>query len=354
MKPIVFLLLATVLAFAEIKTYTKTIRQTFSGSQTADDARLYAIKKAEADMAREAGEYIAARTVLKNNQMSGEDITAISAAILKTEVKSEKLFGENGIYGIELTIASTLDTSTVDQQIDKILKSQENLAMNKDLQKQNNDLRDQLARLEAENANAKTQTQKDRVKEEYVELQKQNDDLRDKLARLDKENERAQIETQKERVKKEYAAANVDCAARYAEPTFAICPPIGWTAGEFGGFKYKFLFAPPANDFRSNLNFMEEKTALALTEYVDLSIDTLKKMIKNVKILKRESFSAKNVKGERVVTQSVQYDLDMRQIVYVFDMGKSTKMAISCTALLSEADKTVALCDAALKTFERR
>ncbi|MDR2034990.1 MAG: hypothetical protein LBP89_10280 [Helicobacteraceae bacterium] len=149
--------------------------------------------------------------------------------------------------------------------------------------------------------------------------------------------------------------ATVDCDRRMVEKSggFAICPPIRWEAKPVGGFKYNFLMQKPQEGFAANINFADEEYNGSLKEYVDLSLDVLKKMIEDVKIVDRAAFSAKNVKGERIVAQSVQYSFDITQTVYVFDMEKSKKMIVTCTGLTSLAKTTQKICDDSLKTFEK-
>ncbi|MDR2638525.1 MAG: tetratricopeptide repeat protein, partial [Helicobacteraceae bacterium] len=87
---------------------------------------------------------------------------------MKTEVKNERRFMDGNNFAIELTIASTLDTDTINEQIANILKSQENLKAINSLQKQNEALLKRLAELEKQNANAKTDEQKELVRQEYA------------------------------------------------------------------------------------------------------------------------------------------------------------------------------------------
>ncbi|MDR2638526.1 MAG: tetratricopeptide repeat protein [Helicobacteraceae bacterium] len=170
-------------AFGEIKTYTKTVRETFSRSQTLESVKLSAIKKAESDIAREAGEYIATLTILKDGKIDKEDIAAISTAILQTEIKSEKRFMDGNNFAVELTIVSTLDTDTIAAQIDKILKSKETAAAKDNLQKQNKELQSKITELEKLDKNADDDAQieetqivltlkksNDKTPAEYVEL----------------------------------------------------------------------------------------------------------------------------------------------------------------------------------------
>ena len=171
MKKIILLILLVIIANAEIKTFTKTIHQTFAGAQSPDDARLSAIKKCEADISRETGEYISTYTVLKNSKMASDEVTAISASIMKTKVISEKVFTEGSSFGLELIVQATLDTNTIDAQIEKILGSKENLATIQSLQKQNQDLLNKIQSIELQNIKATTKQEKANIKNKFDSVQ---------------------------------------------------------------------------------------------------------------------------------------------------------------------------------------
>jgi tetratricopeptide (TPR) repeat protein len=82
-------------------------------------------------------------------------------------------------FAIELTIASTLDTDTINEQIANILKSQENIKAINSLQKQNVALLKRLAELEKQHANAKTDEQKELVRQEYAAAKDQAETMSD-------------------------------------------------------------------------------------------------------------------------------------------------------------------------------
>jgi hypothetical protein len=69
---LVILLLLPVSAIGEIQTVTHTVKQSFGGSQSPDDARISAVAKAKREALEMAGTYIESLTVVKNSQVDKE------------------------------------------------------------------------------------------------------------------------------------------------------------------------------------------------------------------------------------------------------------------------------------------
>ena len=84
------LILIPYISQAEIKTYTHTVKQSFGGSQSPDDARVAAIHKAKREALEKAGTYLESLTIVKNSMVEKDEILALAAAVLKAEVVSEK------------------------------------------------------------------------------------------------------------------------------------------------------------------------------------------------------------------------------------------------------------------------
>jgi hypothetical protein len=66
------LLLLPISAIGEIQTVTHTVKQSFGGSQSPDDARISAVAKAKREALEMAGTYIESLTVVKNSQVDKE------------------------------------------------------------------------------------------------------------------------------------------------------------------------------------------------------------------------------------------------------------------------------------------
>jgi hypothetical protein len=142
---------------------------------------------------------------------------------------------------------------------------------------------------------------------------------------------------------------------RYFEKSggFSILIPESWQVIEMPSLKYKVIIGQTENNFTPNINFADEAFGGDLNFYVDASIEQLKKLLgENIEITERSDFvTIKKLKGVKLVTNSLQYDRHIRQIIYFFP-GNGIKMVSTCT-VLAEADETYnELFDKTMKTFE--
>ncbi len=111
------LLLIPVSAFGEILTIKQTVKQTFGGGQSADDARIYGIAKAKREALEKAGTYIESLTVVKNAKVEKDEILALTAGVLKAEVVSQKNYASDDAFGIEIVVNVVVDTSVLEESI---------------------------------------------------------------------------------------------------------------------------------------------------------------------------------------------------------------------------------------------
>ena len=125
MRVFALLFLTAIFAFAEIKTFTQSVTQVIGDSQSVDDARKDAIKKAQANALREAGEFIVTQTTLKNNQLTCDEVEAISASLVKTKVINEKRYLCGDSICWDISVESQIDSASISEQAEKILKHRE-------------------------------------------------------------------------------------------------------------------------------------------------------------------------------------------------------------------------------------
>src|SRR5215475_3006237 len=79
-------------------------------------------------------------------------------------------------------------------------------------------------------------------------------------------------------------------AAYEKDGGFSYDPPQGWRIVPFGAMKYRISAGPSENDFAPNINVVDERFSGALPEYVDLNLQTMKKMFVDFKVVRREDF----------------------------------------------------------------
>ena len=145
------LLLLPVSAFGEIQTITHTIKQPFGGSQSPDDARISAVAKAKREALELAGTYIESLTVVKNSQVDKDEILALAAGVLKTDVLSQENYHTKDAFGIEVVVKVVVDTSVLESRVKKLLQDRTHLEQLNQTRKKEKELLNEVARLGEEN-----------------------------------------------------------------------------------------------------------------------------------------------------------------------------------------------------------
>ena len=145
------LLLLPVSAMGEILTIMQTVRQTFGGGQSADDAVIYGMAKAKREALEKAGTYIESLTVVKNSQVEKDEILALTAGVLKAEVISQKNYASDDAFGIEIVVNVVVDTSVLEERVKKLLQDRTHLTELKETQKREKELLQRVTQLEEEN-----------------------------------------------------------------------------------------------------------------------------------------------------------------------------------------------------------
>jgi tetratricopeptide (TPR) repeat protein len=146
-----FLLLLPVSAVGEIQAVTHTVKQSFGGSQSPDDARISAVAKAKREALEMAGTYIESLTVVKNSHVDKDEILALAAGVLKAEVVSQKNYASEDAFGIDVVVKVVVDTSVLEERVKKLLQDKTHLTQLKEAQKREKELLQKVAQLEAEN-----------------------------------------------------------------------------------------------------------------------------------------------------------------------------------------------------------
>jgi hypothetical protein len=141
------LMLLPVSAFGEIITIKQTVRQTFGGGQSADDARISGMAKAKREALEKAGTYIESLTVVQNFKVEKDEILALTAGVLKAEVISQKNYTSDDAFGIEIIVNVVVDTSVLEERVKKQLQDRTHLAQFKDTQKRETALLQRLRNL---------------------------------------------------------------------------------------------------------------------------------------------------------------------------------------------------------------
>ena len=154
---------------AEIQTIFSTVRQPFAGSQSPDDARVAATTKAKREALEQAGTYIESLTVVKNHAVEKDEILALAAGVLKTEIVSQKNYSTEDVFGIEVKAKVVVDTSILEARVKKLLEDRDLLEKYQASSEREAELLARMAALEAENKQLKDATakQKNALKQKF-------------------------------------------------------------------------------------------------------------------------------------------------------------------------------------------
>ena len=134
---------------------------------------------------------------------------------------------------------------------------------------------------------------------------------------------------------------------------FSIILPESWQAVEMPGLKYKVLAGQTENNFTQNITFVDEAFDGDLNFYVDAVIGQLEKLLReNFELIQRSDFvTLKNVNGKKLITNTFQFFVHGRQIIYCFP-GNGKKILITCTVPAEFGESCDAFFDGIVETFE--
>lgn len=166
---LLFLLIAT-LSYAEIKTFTYTVKQPFGGSQSPDDARIASIAKAKREVLELAGTYLESLTVVKNQVVVKDEILALAAGVLKTKIVSQKNYATEDAFGIVVVAKVEVDTNIMEKRVKRLLQDRTLLKKYRKIQQREKELLAKVERLEKLNRKFKSSTSQ----EQELELEKEN------------------------------------------------------------------------------------------------------------------------------------------------------------------------------------
>jgi hypothetical protein len=148
---ILLVISSVALSSADVQSYTKTVRQVFVGGQSPDSAATYALARAKREALEEAGTYLESMTVVRNAAVASDEILALAAGILKSEIVTRKNFMEGELFGIEVTAKVDVDTSVLERRVKALLSDRSSLDEIKKLRLREGELLARVHDLEEKN-----------------------------------------------------------------------------------------------------------------------------------------------------------------------------------------------------------
>ena len=137
-KSIFFIIIISILtfsalnAYAEIKKIIQTVRQSFSGTQSPDEARQEAIAKAKREALEKAGTYLDSITVVKNGVVELDEIVMLTSGIIKLEILSQKNYVNGDSFGVIISTQVTIDTDVLNKRVEDYVRRRHTLLKEKD------------------------------------------------------------------------------------------------------------------------------------------------------------------------------------------------------------------------------
>jgi len=150
------------LCFSEVKTFVKEYTYQASEDDSRNSSRVTAMREVKRLLLEELGTYLEIVTEVKNFQLTKDQITALTAGIVKTEIVSEKWDGHT--YWIKTKIVA--DEGEVIKSIDNLRKDREKSRELLDIQKRADAILEENKKLRNELKLAKGE-EKEKQKENY-------------------------------------------------------------------------------------------------------------------------------------------------------------------------------------------
>jgi len=149
--------------------------------------------------------------------------------------------------------------------------------------------------------------------------------------------------------------AHAELGDRHSEKAggFSLQAPKGWQFREFPGMKYQIAFGPASNSFSPNINFVDEAYDGPLKGYVDANQNALNKMFVQFKLIKRDTFvTTRGLRGERLITTSLQQKNLLRQIFYFISGVNGKYLVVTCSALAAGGEALDSAFEESIKSFD--
>jgi len=119
--PVIILsLLCAANSFAAIKTYTHTLKHTYVKYQSPEDARIEAVSIAGLKVLEKAAAYLENMPIIKKNNVDKNIILALASKIFKVKIVSEKEYSTGKETGIQISVKTNTDTSTLERKLKKL------------------------------------------------------------------------------------------------------------------------------------------------------------------------------------------------------------------------------------------
>ena len=122
---VLFLTSLPLIARGEVKTVEADATYVMGDNDSKVDARRVATQEAKRKALELAGAYVESLTVVKNYQLTKDEVKAYTAGILETEIASEQMRGTTEHPEIYIKARCTIDTDIITAQIDRYRENED-------------------------------------------------------------------------------------------------------------------------------------------------------------------------------------------------------------------------------------
>lgn len=160
---------ASVLLWAEKKTYIQSATQVVGSNQSVNEVRPIALLEAKRLALEQAGTYVESITVSQDFEITRDEVLSLTAGIVETKVIDEKIDAVSGAIKFTITIEATIELADLEARIQELKDQGDNsniLEENKALREQNEEMERQLRELKAQLEQAKSAEEAKRLQDE--------------------------------------------------------------------------------------------------------------------------------------------------------------------------------------------
>jgi tetratricopeptide (TPR) repeat protein len=145
---LVCLLLTHTSASSTNKVFEHTVDQSFSGSQSPDDAYMAAITRAKFEVLELAGTYLESLSIVENAVLAKDEVTALAGGVLTTEIVKRTHYATDKTFGIVLTARIEIDTDSLSLRMEKLREDSTLLHKYNEIQEREQELLARIRQLE--------------------------------------------------------------------------------------------------------------------------------------------------------------------------------------------------------------
>ena len=150
-------------------------------------------------------------------------------------------------------------------------------------------------------------------------------------------------------------AVHAEVGNRHSEQAggFSLQAPKGWQFRELPGMKYQFAVGPASNSFSPNINVVDEVYEGSLKSYVDTNENAVNRIFEQFTLIKRDDFvTTRGIRGERLVTTSLQQKNLLRQTFYFLPGANGKYFVVTCSALAAGGEALDPVFEESIITFD--